>query len=97
MSTENAKIDIRGRQAELKLTFQYAQHMMDNFLTSNPPHDLNFEDIQRVAKKAEYKKLHNRIWEGLAKHNNKIYRIIVILERNFPIVKTCYYIRNVKD
>lgn len=94
MGTENASIKIRNRKVELKLTFEYADHIMHNFMYYNPPHDVCFLDIQRIAKTAVYQKEHGRIWGGAAHFNGKKYRVIIILTAKFAIVKTCHYYKH---
>lgn len=94
MGTENASIKIRNRKVELKLTFEYADYIMHNFMYYNPPHDVCFLDIQRIAKTAVYQKEHGRIWSGAAHFNGKKYRVIIILTAKFAIVKTCYYYKH---
>jgi hypothetical protein len=94
VGTENASIKIRNRKVELKLTFEYADHIIHNFMYYNPPHDVCFLDIQRIAKTAVYQKEHGRIWSGAAHFNGKKYRVIIILTAKFAIVKTCYYYKH---
>lgn len=96
MATENAKIRIRNRVVELKLTFEYADHIMDNYIRFNPPHDLNFLDIQRVAKKAAFTHVRSRVWRGEAEFNDKNYKLFIILTSKFAVVKTCYCTDNAR-
>lgn len=91
MGTENASIKIRNRKVELKLTFEYADHIMHNFMHFNPPHDVNFLDIQRIAKAAVFQNKKGRIWSGAALFKGKNYRLVIILTTKFAVVKTCYY------
>lgn len=91
MGTENASIKIRNRKVELKLTFEYADHIMHNFMHFNPPHDVCFLDIQRIAKTAIFQKEHGRIWSGAALFKGKKYRVVIILTAKFAVIKTCYY------
>lgn len=93
MGTENASIKIRNRKVELKLTFEYADHIMHNFMHFNPPHDVNFLDIQRIAKSAVFQNKKDRIWNGAALFKGKKYRVIIILTTKFAVVKTCYYLK----
>ena len=96
MGIDNAIIKIRNRKVELKLTFEYADHIMHNFMHYNPPHDVCFLDIQRIAKIAVYQKEHGRIWTGAAQFKGKIYRIVIIVMNKFAVVKTCYYYKYAK-
>ena len=96
MSTENAKIKIRNRQTELKLTFEYADHIMHGFIHSNPPHDVGFLEIQKIAKRAKYVHVRNRIWRGICLHNGKNYVVIIIFTGKFAVVKTSFYINYAK-
>jgi hypothetical protein len=91
MSTDNARIVVRNRQVELKLTFQYADHILQNFMNHNPPHDVAFLETQKIAKKCVYKHQYKRIWMGEALYKNKMYRVIIILAPKFAVIKTCYY------
>ena len=91
MGTENARIRIEDRQVELKLTFEYADHMLNNYINKNPPHDVSFLEIQKIARNAAYEYLYQRIWRGRYAHNNKFYVVIIILTDKFAILKTCYY------
>lgn len=91
MGTENASITIRNRKVELKLTFEYADHIMHNFMYYNPPHDVCFLDIQRIAKGAVFQNKKGRVWCGVAQFNGKKYQIVIILTAKFAVVKTCYY------
>lgn len=93
MGTENASIKIRNRKVELKLTFEYADHIMHNFIHFNPPHDVNFLDIQRIVKSAVFQNKKGRIWIGAALFKGKKYRVIIILTTKFAVVKTCYYLK----
>lgn len=94
MSTENAKIRIQNRIVELKLTFEYADHILQNFINYNPPHDVAFLETQRIAKKCVYKHQYKQIWLGETVYKNKMYRVIIILTSKFAIVKTCYYFKH---
>lgn len=91
MGTENAIIKIRNRKVELKLTFEYADHIMHSYIHRNPPHDLAFLDIQRIARRAEFELKHHRIWLGKVVFREKMYIIIIILTPKFAVVKSCYY------
>lgn len=91
MGTENASIKIRNRKVELKLTFEYADHIMHSYIHRNPPHDLTFLDIQKIARRAEFKLKHHRIWLGKVVFREKMYIIVIILTPKFAVVKSCYY------
>lgn len=97
MSTENATIRIQNRKVELKLTFEYADHMLHNYINRNPPHDLSFLEIQKIARKAVFEKKNNRIWLGKVVYKQKLYLIIIILTTKFAVVKSCYYNRHVSE
>lgn len=94
LSTENATIRIQNRKVELKLTFEYADHMLHNYMWYNPPHDVSFLDIQRIARVAIFQQKKGRIWTGVALFKNKNYRVVIILTNKFAIVKTCYYFQH---
>lgn len=91
LSTNNATIRIQNRNVELKLTFEYADHIMHSFIHRNPPHDLEFLNIQRIARQAKFEKKHNRIWLGKVVFRGKMYIIVIILIPKFAVVKSCYY------
>lgn len=91
LSTNNATIRIQNRKVELKLTFEYADHIMHSYIHRNPPHDLEFLNIQRIARQAKYEKQYKRIWLGKVVFREKLYLIVIILTPKFAVVKSCYY------
>jgi hypothetical protein len=91
MSTENVKLGINGKRIELKLTTQYADHIMDHYIHKNPPHDLTFSEIANVCRKCKFVSTRGRIFAGTAPYNGKMYRVFGIVNSNFFILKTCFY------
>lgn len=92
MATKNALITIRNRRCELKLTFQYADHIMNNFINDNAIHPLNFLQIQKVAKSCKFTHAYKRIYFGRANFSGNNFQVVVILEQHNAIIKTCYKI-----
>ncbi len=60
----------------------------------NPPHDVCFLDIQRIAKSAVFQNKKGRIWCGVAQFNAKKYQVVIILTAKFAAIKTCYYYKH---
>lgn len=93
MSTENAIITVRKRRVEIKLTFEFANHMMDNYIRFNPPHDLDFLQIQKLIRHCKWEHVRDRTYRGTAEKDYKNYIMFVILTPKFAVLKTCYYSR----
>ncbi len=80
---------------EIKLTCEYANHIMNNYIHFNPPHDLDFLEIQRLMKRAKYTHEGRRIYRGIASHKGKQYFVFIILTSKFAVVKTCFYTQKI--
>ncbi len=91
---ENAKIRIRGRIIELKLTFIYAHHIMDHYINEHSIHDLTFLEIQKQLKHCKWEKEKGNNYKASFEYNQKLYFAFVILTPNFAVLKTCFKSRN---
>ena len=92
MATKNSLVTIRKRKFELKLTFEFADHIMNNYINFHNSHPLSFLQIQKVAKKCNFYNLHNRTYIGEGSFDEGKYKIVVILDGDNGIVKTCFKI-----
>jgi hypothetical protein len=91
MSTENAIVNVRNRNVEIKWISQYCDHILDNYIHGNPSHDLKFQEISDLLKKCRvFQKFNGRTWYGYNILNGVKYRVVFILTPKFAIIKTCY-------
>ena len=91
MSTENAKIKVRNRVAEIKWISQDCDHILNNYIHKNRDHDLTFQQISTLLKTCKiFKPERGKTWHAYNELNGKKYRVIFLLITNFAIVKTCY-------
>ena len=69
MSTENAKIKVRNRKVEIKWIAQYCDHIMSNYINDRTQHDLTFQEISNMVRKAQIVHEYGYIWhaKGIAK------------------------------
>ena len=94
MSTDNAKIRIRGGIKELKLTIMHAEHIMDNDSNFDIIHDLSFLEIQRHIKHCKWEKEKGNYYKASFEYNQKLYHAFVLLTPNVAVIKTCFKSRN---
>lgn len=87
---ENVKLAVRNRLVELKLTCEFANHIMDNFIHYHDTHDLDFLQIQKLSRHCVWEHLKGRTYRGAGSFKGSRYLIIVISTPKFAVLKTCF-------
>ncbi len=90
MATKNATITIRKRKVELKLTFEFADHIMYNYINNNKSHPLTFLEIQKAARPGIFYLKKKRTYTGTVNFKGNNFKIVVILDKQNAVLKTCY-------
>ena len=92
-SIENVKLKVRNRLVELKLTFEFANHIMDNYIRYHSTHDLDFLQIQKLSRNCIWEHVKGRTYRGAGSFKDSRYLLVVILTPKFAVLKTCYKTR----
>ena len=90
MSTDNVKIEVRNRSVEVKWVAQYCDHYMTNYIHEHANHDLSFQEISDMLRRATFKPHKGNIYHCFGITDGRKYLVVIILTSKFAVIKTCY-------
>jgi hypothetical protein len=91
---QNRSVQYQNKKYEIFWVTEFVVHI--NKRSSHPSHQIEIEDVEKLALIAKYVPFKPPLYAGLARHNNKYYNILCyfIAKPKRCIIKSCFVVNN---